>query len=180
MIILDPTQQPLSEAEPAHLSPAPRLSTLEGKTIGLWNNEKLNAALLLELIRSELEARFTFKVVRGIYDPGNLMSPDAWMDVEACDAVILANGDCGACSTSGIVNAVELEAKGIPTVLVSTTPFVEAVRTSALLRGMPEICWAVIDHPLASLAEPVLRERAKAAAAQIPGLLLAASGGKGV
>lgn len=36
---------------------APRLDTLDGNTFGLWNNDKLNAAKLLELIRVELEKR---------------------------------------------------------------------------------------------------------------------------
>ena len=57
--------------------------------------------------------------------------------------------------------------------LVSTTPFTEAVRTSALLRGMPAIRWAIVDHPIASLKEDALRERARNAVAQLPELLLA-------
>lgn len=174
MIVLDPTQQPLADELSAGLSPSPRLDTLEGKTLGLWNNEKLNAAKLLEMIREELEGHYRFEVVRGIYDPGNLMPEDGWGDVDKCDVVILANGDCGACSTSGIVNAIEIEKRGIPTMLVSTTPFTEAVKTSASLRGMPAIRWAIVDHPIASLQEDELRKRARDAVRQLPELLLSA------
>jgi hypothetical protein len=172
--VLDPTQSPLAEDLSSATTPAPRLDTLNGKVIGLWNNEKLNAALLLEMIREELEKRFSFDVVRGVYDPSNLMPEDGWGDVDGCDAVILANGDCGACSTSGIVNAIELEKRGIPTLLVSTPPFLDAVKTSASLRGMPAIRWAVVDHPVAMLKEDDLRQRAISAANQAPSILLGA------
>jgi hypothetical protein len=175
IIVLDPVQETLAEDASIGTPLAPRLDTLNGKTLGLWNNDKLNAAKLLELIRAELEQRYTFAVVRGLYDPGNLMPEDGWGAVDQCDAVILANGDCGACSTSGIVNAIELEKRGIPTLLVSTPPFTEAVRTSAALRGMPAIRWAVVDHPVASLGEHDLRGRAAAAASQFSDLILSSA-----
>jgi len=174
LIVLDPVQAPLAD-QAAALSPAPRLATLTGKTLGLWNNQKLNAAKLLELMRIELERHFVFDVVRGIYDPGNLMAADGWGPVDQCDVVILANGDCGACSTSGIVNAIELEKRGIPTLLVSTPPFTEAVKTSAKLRGMATIRWAIVDHPVGSLGEAELHTRAVAAAAQFHELMLQSS-----
>jgi hypothetical protein len=173
LTLLNPTQAPLAEDLASGTPPSPRLDTFEGKTIGLWNNAKLNAALLLEMIREELEKDYSFAVVRGVYDPGNLMPEDGWGEIDKCDAVIMANGDCGACSTSGIVNAIELEKRGIPALLVTTPPFLDAVKTSAMLRGMPAIQWAVIDHPVASLMEDELRERAVVAARQAPGVLLA-------
>ena len=76
---------------------------------------------------------------------------------------MLANGDCGACSTSGIVNAIELEKRGIPALLVGTPPFLEAVKASAEMRGMPGIQWALVDHPIARLRRR-LRARAVVAA----------------
>jgi hypothetical protein len=174
-IVLDPVQQPLPAASAAGLPLAPRLGTLNGKTIGLWSNQKLNATRLLDLVRAELEQRFRFEVVRGVYDPGALMPEDGWGEVGRCDAVIMANGDCGACSTSGIANAIEIEKRGIPAVLISTTPFVQAVTATAALRGMPDVRWAVVDHPIGSLEAADLARRAKAAAPQVAELLLAAA-----
>ncbi len=171
--VLDPVQQALALDESDALKPAPRLETLNGKVLGLWNNDKTNAKLLLELIREELEKHYSFTVLRGIYDPGNLMPEDGWGAIDKCDAVLLANGDCGACSTSGIVNAIELEKRGIPTMLTATPPFTEAVKTSAELRGMPSIRWAIVDHPIASLKEDELRERAIESARQFHELMLA-------
>jgi hypothetical protein len=174
MIVLDPTQQPLADDTAASaLSPAPRLDSFEGKTIGLWCNRKLNAARFLDMVREELARDFAFDVVHGVYDPGRLMNDEEWGEADRCDAIILANGDCGACSTSGIANAIEFEKKGIPAILLSTTPFVQAVTTTARLAGMPTIEWVVVDHPIGSLPEDVLRERAREAVRQLPGLLLA-------
>jgi hypothetical protein len=175
IIVLDPVQQPLAVDDAAGLPPAPRLDTLNGKTLGLWNNDKLNAAKLLEFIGAELAQHYSFKVVRGVYDPGNLMPQDAWGAIDQCDVVILANGDCGACSTSGIVNAIELEKRGIATMLVATPPFTEAVKTSASLRGMPAIRWAIVDHPVASLSEEEVQQRAVVAASQFPELILSSA-----
>jgi hypothetical protein len=171
--VLDPVQQALALDESDALKPAPRIDTLNGKVLGLWNNDKTNAKLLLEQIREELEKHYSFTVVRGLYDSGNLMPEDGWGEVDKCDLVILANGDCGACSTSGIVNAIELEKRGIPAMLVATTPFTEAVKTSAELRGMPSIKWAIVDHPVASLVPDDLRQRAEEAVRQFPELMLA-------
>ena len=173
MTVLDPTQAPLADDLSTTFAVARRLDTLDGKTLGLWNNRKINAAPLLEMIAQELAKTYRVELVRGIYDPGNLMPTDGWGEVDRCDAVILANGDCGACSTSGIVNAIELEKRGIPAVLVSTPPFTEAVQVSASLRGMPAIRWALIEHPVASLDNDELRDRAIAAARQVPDIVLA-------
>jgi hypothetical protein len=53
IIVLDPVQEALAENSSMGIPLAPRLDTLDGKTLGLWNNDKLNAAKLLELIRVE-------------------------------------------------------------------------------------------------------------------------------
>jgi hypothetical protein len=171
MIVLDPTQPSDADNASAGLPLAPRLETLEGKTVGLWSNQKLNASRLLEFIREELAKDYNFSIVHGTYDPGRLMDDHEWGDLPSCDAVILANGDCGACSTSGIANAIEIEKRGIPAVLVSTTPFTDAVITTTGMSNMPSIEWAIVDHPIGSLDEESVRQRAQQAASQIPAVM---------
>ena len=168
MIVLDPTQ----ESALASHGGTPRLETLNGKTLGLYNNAKINAARFAEMIGEELARDFSFEIVRGVYDPGRLMPADAWGEIDRCDAVVLVNGDCGACSTSGIANAIELEKRGIAAMLVVTPPFLQAVKTTAEMRGMPDIRWAIVDHPIARLDEMMLRERAVEAARQFPDIIL--------
>lgn len=165
---LDPVQEPVAALH----SPAPRLATLDGKRLGLYNNDKLNSVRLLELIAEDLARDFAFEVQTGNYWAFKLMEPAEWGDIGSCNAVILANGDCGACSSSGIANAMELEKRGIPCLLVSTPPFLDAVATMARLGGMPDIAWAVVDHPLGSLGEHELSGRAREAARQFRELII--------
>lgn len=165
---LDPVQEPVDSDH----SLSPRLGTLEGKILGLYNNDKLNSVRLLEMITDELAQEFSFSVKTGKYHAYKLMEPGEWGDVDECDAVILANGDCGACSSSGIANAMDLEKRGIPCLLVSTPPFTDAVTTMARLGGMPDMRWCVVEHPLGSLGEDELRKRARIAARQFREIIL--------
>lgn len=167
--MLDPVQGP---ADVRHTL-APRLATLGGKVLGLYNNSKLNSVRLLELIAEDLAAEYRFTVKLGQYSASNLMQDDEWGDVDGCDAVILANGDCGACSSSGIANAIALEKRGIPALLITTPPFVDAVGTMARHNGMDEMGWAVVSHPIGSVKEDELRIRARDAARQFREVILA-------
>ena len=171
--ILDPVQDPVDAVFPL----APRLPTLNGKTVGLYNNGKLNSVLLLEMIAEELARDYSFKTMSGFYYAYKLMEMHEWGDVDACDAVILANGDCGACSSSGIANAVALEKRGIPCLLISTPPFFEAVKTMVSICGMSDLKWAVVEHPIGSMEEAPLRERAIIAAKQFKDIILASADG---
>lgn len=166
--ILNPVQESL---ETDAVRPA-RPGTLEGKRVGLYSNGKLNADRILQLIADELSQDSSFTIVRGKYSPQMLMAPDEWHDVDTCDVIILANGDCGACSSSGIANAISLEKRGLPAFLVSTPPFAEAVATMARLSGMPDIEWAIVAHPIGSASEAELRARATVAAAQFRSAML--------
>jgi len=53
MRLVDPVAAPVTVT--ARL--APRLDSLEGRTIGLWSNNKLNADELLSCVEAELRAR---------------------------------------------------------------------------------------------------------------------------
>lgn len=151
---------------------APRLSTLCGKTVGLYSNKKLNADKLLAMVAQNLAELGAFSVHHGTYPPERMNTPEEWGDVAACDVVILANGDCGACSSSGLANAIELEKRGIPAFLISTPPFAEALTTMARMRGIPQMGWGIVEHPIGSAQEPELRARARAAADQFAQMML--------
>jgi hypothetical protein len=88
--LVDPVVRPTRV--PVHL--APRLDTLEGKTVGLWSNQKLNAGELLACVEAELRSRHRIAgTVCGTYSPARVMRADEWGDVDRCDAVILTHGD---------------------------------------------------------------------------------------
>jgi hypothetical protein len=86
----DPTVPPT--VEPTQL--ARRFDLLDGKTIGPFNNQKLNAARPLDLVGEQLRARYPVRgFVRGIYNAGRGMRREEWIGLEQCDAVVLGNGD---------------------------------------------------------------------------------------
>src|SRR5579859_2953194 len=96
--VLIPVQEPVASA----IRRPPRPGSLNGKVVGLYDNGKLNARRLLQLIAEELQADGDFRIQPGEYWPERLMQDGEWGDVDKCDVVLLANGDCGACSSSGI------------------------------------------------------------------------------
>lgn len=73
---------------------APRLATLDGATIGLWSNTKLNAKELLDACEAELRSRWAIAgTVRGFYHAAKVLGAAEWGEVDRCDAVILTHGD---------------------------------------------------------------------------------------
>ena len=88
--VLDPTVSPTVERSGL----APRLDSLDGKVVGLYNNGKPNAARLLELVGEQLSERYPLRdLVRGVYSASHGMRREEWVGIERCDAIILANGD---------------------------------------------------------------------------------------
>ena len=88
--VLDPTVQPAAGLSGI----APRLDSLDGKVIGLYNNGKPNAARLVELVGEQLGRRYALKgMVRGNYSVSHGMRRDEWVGIEQCDAIVLATGD---------------------------------------------------------------------------------------
>jgi hypothetical protein len=88
--ILDPVVEPVTPE--ARL--APRLDTLEGKVIGLWSNQKINATELLDEAGRILTTRHRISGTRrGTYNAGRVMRPQEWGDIDGCDAVLLTHGD---------------------------------------------------------------------------------------
>ena len=85
---------PVTEADVEDSAGAPRLDTLNGKVIGLYSNQKLNADRLLDILSGVLDERFDVKeFVHGTYNGSRVMRSDEWKDVERCDAIILTHGD---------------------------------------------------------------------------------------
>ena len=69
-------------------------ASLEGKTIGLWANMKLNAVELMDHVEAALRARHDIAgVVRGKYHPARVMGTNEWPGIDACDAALLTHGD---------------------------------------------------------------------------------------
>ena len=61
----------------------------------------------------------------------------------------------------------ETELLGVPSTVLTTTPFVSQARTMSLMRGDAAYGLAVIDHPIVTLTHDELLERARIAAPQV-------------
>jgi len=64
-------------------------------------------------------------------------------------------------------DAIELEARGVPTAVIVTSEFVREARVQREALGMAGLVPVVIEHPLSSLTEEQIRERAAAALPQV-------------
>jgi hypothetical protein len=60
----------------------------------------------------------------------------------------------------------ETELLGIPSTVLTTRPFISQARAMSRMRGDPEYGLAIIDHPIVTLSDAELSERAAAAAPQ--------------
>ena len=72
------------------------MDTLDGKVLGLFNNQKLNAPQLLEKVGEVLSEQFNLKgIVRGTYSSSQHHAWSEWevKGASECDVVILTHGD---------------------------------------------------------------------------------------
>jgi hypothetical protein len=70
-------------------------------------------------------------------------------------------------------DAVTIEGRGVPAVVLCTTPFMNAAAAHARLLGRADLAAIEVQHPLVSLASPEVQKRAEqvydAVAAQLLG-----------
>lgn len=64
-------------------------------------------------------------------------------------------------------DAIELEARGVPTAVIVTSEFVREARVQREALGMTGLVPVVIEHPLSSLTDEQIRERVAAALPQV-------------
>lgn len=64
-------------------------------------------------------------------------------------------------------DAIELEARGVPTAVIVTSEFVREAKVQREALGMAGVVPVVIAHPLSSLTDQEIRARAAAALPQV-------------
>jgi hypothetical protein len=164
--ILDPTgraQQAPQQA--AGLTLAPRRSSLAGTRVGLMDNTKHNAALLLTEIGKLLISEHGATAVTVAATKNNFAAP-APDDLiqryrQNCDVVITGVGDCGSCSASAVADGIVFEQAGVPAAVICSDAFRVTASAMAELRGVPDYAYLVTEHPVAVLSEEQVVQRAK-------------------
>ena len=91
-VLINPVTQPVI----APFNGAPRLASLAGTRLGLIDDSKRNADVLLEELAEILRTRYEIATIKWHRKPSasRPADPDALKDlVEECDSVIIAIGD---------------------------------------------------------------------------------------
>lgn len=154
--------RPESVIHAADLSARP--STLHGARLGLIWNSKPNGDALLDGFLHELGVLGIEPAAVDRYvKPGSAVriSDDVLERLTECDAVVVAVGDCGSCTSWAVEDALVLEDRGIPAVPIVSESFVLLARALATSKGRADLPFAVVEHPIGSLAsdEAALRMR---------------------
>lgn len=171
--IMDPTAQPHAAPQDG-LSLAPRDASLDGARIGLLENGKQNARLLLEELGHVLEERYG--AAPTMIRRKTIITEPAPPEVAAelrdhCDVVITGVGDCGSCSASAVHDGVLFERAGTPAAVICSDAFRATADAMAEVQGAPGYRYLTTPHPVAGLAPDQVRGRAEALAAQVAELL---------
>ena len=66
----------------------------------------------------------------------------------------------------------ETELLGIPSTVLTTKPFISQARAMSRMRGVPDYNLSIVEHPIVTLTDAELSERAATAAAQVIACLL--------
>jgi hypothetical protein len=164
--ILDPTgRADVRPASPAGLTLAPRRPDLVGLRVGLMDNTKHNAALLLAEIGKLLVAEHGAAAVTVAATKANFAAPAPADLVERyrreCDVVLTGVGDCGSCSASAVADGIVFEQSGLPAAVICSDAFTVTASAMAELRGAPGYLYISTEHPVAVLGEEQVRQRAK-------------------
>jgi hypothetical protein len=174
--ILDPTGRADAVTRPsaARFELAPRRPDPAGLRVGLLNNTKHNAALLLADIGDLLSADHSMSVTIAETKP-NFAAPAPADLVERfrqeCDVVITGVGDCGSCSASAVADGIVFEQAGMPAAVICSDAFAVTADAMAAMRGARGYQYILTEHPVAVLDADQVRQRAKRLAPEVVAML---------
>ncbi len=171
--IIDPTLGPAADAR-GRTALAARPGDLPGLRLGLLANTKRNAGDFVEEVAALLESGHGVRTVLTRTKPSIVhpAPPEMLAELRAeCDVVVVGVGDCGSCSASAIADGLQLEAAGVPTVVVVSDAFRVSADAMAELQGTTGYQYVTTPHPVANLSREGLRDRAAAATPEIVALL---------
>jgi hypothetical protein len=160
--VLDPTGLASARATDATLAPRP--ADLSGLRIGLLENTKHNAALLLDELAGHLEREQGARtVLRRTKSAFALPMPDELREefLAECDVVLVGVGDCGSCSASAVADGIAFERSGVPAAVICSDAFTVTASSMAAVQGAPDYAFLTTAHPVAILSPEAVAERAE-------------------
>jgi hypothetical protein len=160
--IMDPTGRAVPRLGGSAL--APRRADLTGVRLGLLENTKHNAALLLDEVAAVLQRDHgVASVLRRTKTAFALPLPDEQLQefVRECDVVLTGVGDCGSCSASAVADGIALERAGVPAAVICSDAFTATASGMAEVQGAPGYAYLTTQHPVAVLTPEQVAERAR-------------------
>ena len=156
--LIDPTATPERTG-----SAAPRLPELAGARGVLLDNTKGNAGPLLRHVGNLLEERYgvrPFEMARKLVY-SRPADPSLLDDLaRRYEFVVIGVGACGSCTSGVVRDAVALEVRGVPTVTIHTSVFMNSAIAHAKAFGRPDLRFVEVEHPIAAISDEELGQRA--------------------
>jgi hypothetical protein len=157
--VLNPVGQPPKIAKK---TAAPRLETLDGKTIYLVDCRFDDSIELLKQVQvwfAEHMPAVTTRIVSLSAYYGH-DDPKTWEEIKANgDAAIIGVGHCSTCAPAVATHAITIDAKyGVPTVALHTEKFVKVVQSVTKMAGLPDAPRAFVPQPVMGKTAAELRE----------------------
>lgn len=164
---------PVPEAAVEPIAPAPRLASLDGKTIALVGGSFMANVTHPELKRLILAEYPTAKVylLDDIGSAGPYPRPgvvrrekDAFqrrLRESGVDAVVSGNGGCGLCTPKETGSCIAAEVLGIPSVMIAAPGFTAQARATAAAAGLAELRVAEYPGAFSAHAREVLLENTR-------------------
>lgn len=164
---------PVGQSSVEMIDMAPRLETLDGKTIALVGGSFMASVTHVELKRLILESFPTATVYvlseigsAGLFPGPRVHKPQVERFQQrlieyGVDAVISGNGGCGICTPKETGSCIAAEYIGIPSVMIAAQGFDTQARTTAYNNGVPALRVAVYPGAFASHTEEQLKENTR-------------------
>jgi len=156
MVKMEPSQ--LTGLNPRGMPPAiqlipmaPRLSTLDGKTIYLVSDGFPGADIFLKQValwfsKNKPSVTTVYRLKRGGFADDD---PQLFAEIkQKANGVIMAIGHCSTCTPATVGHCVTFEKMGIPSAPMVTIAFKDLAKTNAAKRGMPDERICFTPHPV--------------------------------
>jgi len=164
---------PVGQSSVEMIELAPRLETLDGKTIALVGGSFMASVTHVELRRLILEyfPTATVYVLNEIGSAGLYPGPrvrkaqverfQQRLQEYGVDAVISGNGGCGICTPKETGSCIAAEYIGIPSVMIAAPGFDTQAKTTAYNNGVPVLRVALYPGAFASHTEEELKQNTR-------------------
>ena len=141
--------------------PAPRPSTLDGKTVYLIDSRFDDSVELLKQVQLWFAEKMPgvkteLRQMASYYGKDD---PDLWNEIKAANGVaIIGVGHCSTCAPAVSTHAITLETQyGVPTVAIHTDKFVKVVQSVIRMGGLAMAPLVFVPQPVMGKTEAELR-----------------------